>query len=59
MGNTEKSTHDLRVDYDDQPDQVAEKFIKALAKHGIIVENVNYNPEEPYLYYKITPTDKK
>lgn len=48
-----ESDYDIRVDYDDTPDAVAEKFIVALKKIGVIVEDVTADPEVPSLFYKI------
>lgn len=53
----DKNDYDIRVDYDDQPNDVTDKFISALEKHGIIVENVTAeDSSEPYMYYKIKKT---
>ena len=53
--------HDVRVDYDDQPNDVADKFVAALEKLGVIVDDVTpVKSELPYLFYKITlPTNEK
>ena len=47
----------VRIDYDDQPNDVADKFASMLQKHGFNAE-IYYCDDVPYLLYKISNLKK-
>jgi len=47
----------VRIDYDDQPNDVADKFASMLQKHGFNTE-IYYCDDVPYLLYKISNLKK-
>lgn len=45
--------HDIRVDYD-QPNDVADKFIEAMGRLGIVIKDVtDPKSDAPSMFYKI------
>lgn len=53
MAKQTQPEYDIRVDYDNHPNEVADAFIKALKKYGIEIDDVTADTEAPYMFYKI------